>query len=179
TAAAEKVEDAENYRKMADDYLNTLKRVQADFENYKKRVRKEKADTIRYATEGLLTKLLGITDNLKRGADCATNLTNPNCLEDMIEGINLISKQFHDLFAEYGIVPYESVGAPFNPALHECICLTERDDLPENSVVEEFQTGYKIHDRVLRVAKVSVSKKPESQSDNSAPACEEIAGDKT
>ena len=159
----EQNEDAEYYKKMAEDYLDTLRRVQADFENYKKRVRKEKADTIRYATEGILAKLIGITDNLKRGTDCAANLTNPNCLEDMIEGIMLINKQSHDLLAEYGVTPYQSVGKQFDPALHECICLVEQDDLPENTVVEEFQTGYKIHDRVLRPAKVSVSKKTESK----------------
>ncbi|MFH1538097.1 MAG: nucleotide exchange factor GrpE [bacterium] len=159
--AREDVDEVEKLRKQSEEYLDTLRRVQADFENYKKRVKRERADTIAFANEGIIRKLLGVVDNLDRGISCAEGEGGSE--EDLLAGIKLVSKQFLDVLSDYGVEPFESAGQPFDPTRHECLYVLERDDLPDQTNVEELEKGFKMRDRVLRVAKVSVSKKPQAE----------------
>lgn len=166
-------DELEKCRKQADEYLDTLRRVQADFENYKKRVKKERSETIAYANEGIAKRLLGVVDNLERGISCAEGEGGSE--EDLLAGIKLVRKQFLDVLAEYGVEPFESAGKPFDPTSQECLYVLERDDLPDETVVEELEKGFRMHERVLRVAKVSVSRKPlaaEGEEEASGAPCE-------
>lgn len=151
--------EAEKLKKQADEYLDMLRRVQADFENYKKRVKREKVETIAYANESMARKLLSVVDNLERGIDCAR--AGSGGADDLISGIELVVKQFTDILGEYNVHAFDSVGKPFDPTRHECLYVKPCDDVPDQTVVEEMEKGYTMHERVLRVAKVAVSRKPE------------------
>ncbi|MEW5945632.1 MAG: nucleotide exchange factor GrpE [bacterium] len=164
--AGETAPDAETLRKRAEEYLDTLRRVQADFDNYRKRARKEKAETIRYANREMILKLLDVLDNLERavGSAARCDVNSSRCIAP---GVEMICRQFGEMLAEYGVAPFRSKDEPFDPARHECVYTLEREDVPENTVVEELQRGYLMHDGVLRAARVAASRKP------SAPApCE-------
>lgn len=152
--------------KRAAEYLDMLQRLKAEFENYKKRVRREQADTIRYANEKLLLKLLPVLDNLQRGIEASRQA---GLDESIIEGIAMVERQFLEALAEYGVVPLESLNQPFDPNRHEAMTAMERDDVDENTVIMEMERGYGIHDRVLRAARVIVSRKPEPAEAPEAP----------
>jgi molecular chaperone GrpE len=150
----------------AAEYLDMLQRLKAEFENYKKRVRREQADTIRYANEQLLLKLLPVLDNLRRGIEASRQA---GLDESIIEGIAMVERQFIDALQEYGVAPFESLNLPFDPNRQEAMTALERDDVEENTVIMEMERGYVIHDRVLRVARVIVSRKPASDEAPEAP----------
>jgi molecular chaperone GrpE len=154
---------------VADEYLDMLRRMKAEFENYKKRTRREKADTIRFANEDVFRKMLPILDNLQRGIAIAHE---QGMSQDMFKGIEMVGKQIQDLLADYGVVPFESLNKPFDPNYHEPMSMVDRDDVEDNTVVQELEHGYMMHDRVLRVARVIVSRKPagESQADDTGSA---------
>lgn len=155
----------------AAEYLDMLQRMKADFENFKKRSRKEKSDTIRFANEDLLRKTLPIVDNLDRGLGFARA---QGMATDMLKGFEMVEKQLLDLLADYGVTPFESLNATFDPNVHEPMTMLERDDVDENTVIEELERGYMIHDRVLRVARVIVSRKPAGE--DPAPGAGDDAG---
>lgn len=141
----------------AAEYLDMLQRLKAEFENYKKRVRREQAGTIKFANEQLLLKLLPVLDNLQRGMDASRQA---GLDESIIEGIAMVERQFLDVLSDYGVAPFESLNEPFDPNRHEAMTALERDDVDEDTVIMEMQRGYGIHDRVLRAARVIVSRKP-------------------
>lgn len=141
----------------ADEYLDMLQRLKAEFENFKKRTRREKADTIRFANEEVLRKILPILDNLQRGISMAGE---QGMSEDMLKGMSMVARQLEDLIADYGVVPFESLNEPFDPNRHEPMTMVDRDDVEDNTVVQELERGYMMHDKVLRVARVIVSRKP-------------------
>ena len=155
----------------AAEYLDMLQRMKAEFENFKKRSRKEKSDTIRYANEDLLRKILPIVDNLQRGLGFARS---QGMDPDMLKGMELVEKQLLDMLADYGVTAFESLNARFDPNAHEPMTMIDRGDVEENTVVEELERGYMIHDRVLRVARVIVSRKPAG--DDPAPEDGDDAG---
>lgn len=141
------------------EYLDHLQRLKAEFENYKKRTAREKQDTIRYANEQLLSRLLGVLDNLKRGAGYAAKNAQD---EEILKGIQLVQRQVEDLAADFGVKPFECAGKPFDPNFHEPLYTVENPDIEPNTVVDEVETGYLYHEKVLRPAKVSVSRRPEN-----------------
>lgn len=141
----------------AAEYLDMLQRLKAEFDNYRRRTKKEKADTIVYACEGVVEKILPILDNLQRGIEFSRK---SGISDDLLKGITMVEKQLLDLLAEYGVQPFESLGQKFDPNVHEPMHVLERDDVDEDTVIEEFQRGYKIHDKLLRVAKVVISRGP-------------------
>jgi molecular chaperone GrpE len=132
-----------------DKYL----RLAAEFENYKRRGQREQGEAIRFANEGLLKEMLPIVDNLERAI--RSTKASPT-LDGVAQGVDLTLKQFLETLARFGVRPITSVGEPFDPARHQAVSRTA-GDAPENSVVEEYQRGYLLHDRVLRPAMVSVS----------------------
>ncbi len=132
-----------------DKYL----RLAAEFENYKRRGQREQGEAIRFANEGLLKEMLPIVDNLERAIRSAK--ASPT-LDGITQGVDLTLKQFLETLARFGVRPIASVGEPFDPARHQAVSRTA-GDAPENSVIEEYQRGYLLHDRVLRPAMVSVS----------------------
>ncbi len=142
-------EAKENY----DRYL----RMAADFENYKKRAAKEKEDYVKFGNEDLIKAILPFIDNLERAVSHAEKVHETGV---MIEGARLILQQVLQALNKFGVSSFESVGKPFDPARPEAMLVVETDQHEPNQVVEEFQRGYLLRDRLLRPATVSVSKSP-------------------
>ncbi len=151
--AAKTREAAENY----DRFL----RERAELENFKKRMQRERADALRYCTEGLVRDLLPIIDDLERTAEHAEGGGNG---QPLVEGIRLILKKAFDVLDRHGVKRIEANGQQFDPALHEAITQVFKRDREPNQVVDQFLPGYRLHDRLLRPAQVSVSAKPPVES---------------
>lgn len=137
------------------DETNRLLRLQADFENYKKRVEREREATRRHANAGLMTRLLPVLDNFER----AVSVLPPNGdVEGSIQhGVVLIFKQLLEELRQEGLTAIDSVGEQFDPHLHDAVATDVQKELPHHTVVEEMQRGYMIHDRVLRPSLVKVN----------------------
>lgn len=147
---------------LAKDYLDHLKRLQADFENYKKREEKRRKEFLEFANQELLSKLLVVVDNLERAIESSQNTTN---VEAIKEGIDKILKEFHQILNQEGVKPINSIGNKFNPFQHEAMSVVETDQFPEDTITEELRKGYYFKSKVLRPAmvKVAVSVKKEKK----------------
>ncbi|OGQ50710.1 MAG: nucleotide exchange factor GrpE [Deltaproteobacteria bacterium RIFCSPLOWO2_02_FULL_53_8] len=149
--AAKTGEAADNY----DKYLRSC----ADFENYKKRAEREKADCIAFANENLLSEILPVVDNFVRSLDHANDDTT---LASLKEGVGLIIEQTWGVLKKYGLVEVAALGEKFDPSLHHAISHEETTDSAPGTVVKEFQKGYILKGRLLRPSMVSVAKEPEA-----------------
>ena len=133
-----------------------LLRLQAEFDNYKKRMAREKTEFLKFATENLLLEFLPVLDNLERAvASARAESVNREAVAD---GIEMIVRLFRSTLDKAGVKPMEAAGQPFDPGLHQAIAQVETADGPENLVVEEVQKGYLLEGRVLRAAMVKVSR---------------------
>ena len=143
-------------------YQDKYMRLAAEFENYKKRAQRDQSDSIRYANESLLKNLLSTIDNLERaiqsGKDAGT--TGP-----LLEGIELTHKQILETVGKLGVRQVSSAGGVFDPNIHQAVAQVESDTAEPNTVVEEFQKGYFLHDRILRPAMVTVAKEKSEQTE--------------
>jgi len=152
-----KIEEKE---KEVKEHYDRLLRVAADLENYKRRAAKEKEEWIKFANEDLIKAILPFLDNLERAVNHSEKVQDTGV---MIEGVRLTIQQLLKALSKFGVSPIESVGKPFDPAVHQAMLLVETDRHEPNRVVEEFQRGYLLNDRLLRPATVSVSKPPEKE----------------
>ncbi len=134
-----------------------LKRLQADFENYKKRVEREREEFARLVEDRFLLKILPIYDNMERAFRAYDHNSDK---DSFIEGMERIFAQFSDFLRGEGVRPIEALGRPFDPLLHEALLAVETDG-PPNVVLEEFERGYLRAERVLRPSRVKVSKRRE------------------
>lgn len=147
--------ELDKVRAERDDYLNLLKRTKADFENYQKRMQKERQQERQYMYGPLLFDLLPILDNLQRAIDAATQAGETSSL---VDGVVLVQKQFLDLLKRYQVHPIEAEGKPFDPHLHQAMMQQPSAEHEPNTVIQVIEQGYTTHDRVLRPAKVIVSR---------------------
>lgn len=140
------------------EYYDRLLRVSADFENYKKRSAREADNFRKFANESILKDLLPVVDNLERAIQSSANIgeDGKSCIS---EGVELTLKEILRVLERYGVKPVEAVGKPFDPVFHEAVMQEVSDEVPENTVLKEFQKGYALHERLLRAAMVAVSKK--------------------
>jgi len=136
------------------EYLKHLERLQADFDNYKKRQEKKQKEFIEFANEGLINNLLSVIDNLERALDSTKNEKDTRAIR---EGINNTLKEFYNILKKEGVVPMESIGHRFDPYKHEAVMRIDTDKYSEDTVIEEFQKGYYIKSKVLRPAMVKVA----------------------
>ncbi|MDD4894163.1 MAG: nucleotide exchange factor GrpE [Candidatus Omnitrophica bacterium] len=141
----------------AKEYQDKLLRLQADFDNTRKRLDKEKQDFVKFANEGIILELLNILDDLERTVDLAQSKHQD--LQVFLKGVEMILAHLYEMLKEYGVKPIEAEGKIFDPNYHEALMQAENKDLPEHTIVEELQKGYLLNDRVIRTAKVKVSKK--------------------
>ncbi|MBI5388941.1 nucleotide exchange factor GrpE [Candidatus Woesearchaeota archaeon] len=149
------------------ELTNNLQRLQAEFENFKKRTEKEKAEFQDYADAKLLAALLPVADSFELAFK---SKQNP---QEFIKGMELLHKQFLTFLEKNNLRPILGVGKQFNPHLQE-VLLQETTDQPDGVVLDILQKGYMIKDKILRFAKVKVSKKKEEQHDNqgdTTPEC--------
>ncbi len=141
-----KKEALENY----DRYL----RVSAEFDNYKKRVQKDRADLINYGNEKLIKELLPIIDSMERALNHGSNSQD---IDAFVEGLRLIYEQLIVSLKKHGVESIESIGQEFDPNFHEAMMKVESDELDDNKIVEEFEKGYLLNGRLLRPSKVSIA----------------------
>ncbi|MDR3762622.1 MAG: nucleotide exchange factor GrpE [Acidobacteriota bacterium] len=134
-------------------YLDRLARLQAEFDNFRKRNARELQEFRDYALTDALKQLLPILDSLDRAtkAEAAT-------VEDMRNGLELIDRQFHDTLSRLGVEPIETKGQKFDPNLHQAVAAVPSAEVEEGGIVEELARGYRLRDRVLRATMVSVAK---------------------
>lgn len=142
------------------DYWDRLLRLQADFENTRKRLEREKQDFVKFANEGLIFELLNILDDLERTVELAQSQHQD--LAVFLKGVEMILAHLYEMLKEYGVRPIEAQGKLFDPHYHEALMQVENKDLPEHTIIEELQKGYLLNDRVIRTAKVKVAKKPDT-----------------
>lgn len=140
-------------RQEAEDYKNRWVRLQADFDNFRKRVQREKEELVKYASAQLCESLLPVLDNFQFAL--AAKDEQP---EKVAEGVELIQRQLEEVLEKEGLTPVPTVGEEFNPALHEAVLVEESADYPENTVMEELRRGYLLNDRLIRPAMVKVAK---------------------
>jgi len=146
----------------AKEFADKCLRLQADFENTRKRLEREKQDFVKFANEGIILELLNVLDDLERSVSLAE--THKEDLTAFLKGVEMILAHLYEMLKEYGLKPIEAEGKKFDPHYHEALLQIENKDLPENTVVEELQKGYLLNERVIRTAKVKVSKKLEDRS---------------
>ncbi|MFZ3129760.1 MAG: nucleotide exchange factor GrpE [Desulfosporosinus sp.] len=138
----------------AEDHYVQLQRLQADFDNYRKRTQKEKTELIKYASERLVGELLPVLDNFDRAVSAAK--VNPD-FASFSQGVEMILRQMQTALSKEGLKAMDAVGQPFDPNLHEAVLREASDEHPENTVVEVLQKGYYLKEKVLRPSMVKVS----------------------
>jgi molecular chaperone GrpE len=150
----ERAADAESkYKEMQDRYL----RLNAEFDNYKKRMMRENSDRLKYFNMELIKELLPSVDNLERAISHAGDENSD--LENMIEGLQMVYKGMQEAFGKFGVSEIESIGKEFDPNCHQAVGMIESQEVPENYVAEECLKGYYLHDRIIRPTMVRVSGK--------------------
>ena len=129
--------------------------ARADLENTRKRLQREKEDSVRYANSSLLEKLLPVVDNFELGLTAARQSTEASAV---LSGMGMVQKQLEEFLREQGMLTIDAVGQKFDPNLHEALGEEASDEAPEGVVIRQLRKGYKLKDRLLRPANVFVSK---------------------
>lgn len=137
------------------NYLDRLARLQAEFDNFRKRSVRDQQDFRDYALAEALRSLLPILDSLDRALK-----TTGVSVEDFRSGIELVDKQFHDALSKLGVEPVGAEGEIFDPNLHQAVQMVDTDEVEDHRVIDELQRGYRIKDRLLRPAMVRVARNP-------------------
>ncbi len=145
--------EVEALQKKCDEVNDKLVRLQAEFQNYKKRTEKEKLSTYSLATQKVFEELLPIMDNMKRALD-----SEGDSEQKIYDGVKMIKKSLDDLFEKNNVKEIEATGEEFDPQKHSAMLVEEVDGVDANIVLEEFLKGYTMGDRVIRHSMVKVSK---------------------
>jgi molecular chaperone GrpE len=165
-AASAVLEDLDSLRsrvavaeQQRDQYLALLQRTRADFENYQKRVQRDLAEERRYAHGAFARELLPVLDNLQRAMEAARQQgeTGP-----LVQGVALVQSHLLDLLGRFGVTPIGALDQPFDPNVHDGVLQQPRTDVTPGTVVEVLEPGYRLHERVLRPARVVVAAPPAS-----------------
>ncbi len=144
------------------DYTETLQRLQAEFENYKKRVDKERTKLLEFANAHLISDFLSIIDSFENAIQVVEK-TEKYSKEDAVKGLKLLFQQTLDLMKRHGLKEIKSEGEKFNPEFHEAVLQESIAEKPDFLVLQEFQKGYLLNGKVLRHSKVLVNKHPEEK----------------
>ncbi len=144
--------EIEQKNRKIDELTDTLKRLQAEFENYKKRIDKEKIEFVKFAHADIVAKMLPVLDSFEIA------LKNTTDKEKFVEGIKIIYAQLYSVLEAEGLKPIKAAGEKFDPYKHE-VLMKQESDKPDDTILEEFQKGYMLNDKVLRHSKVKVSGK--------------------
>jgi len=155
----EAVRQRQESERKAADYLDRLKRLQADMENVQKITRRQVQDVTSQASERLLAKLLPSLDSLQQAVNVATS-GNPLLPDETAVGLRMLQEQLTEVLQSEGLEEIAAVGKPLDPELHEVVSYVETDKTPENIIVEEIRRGYTLNGKVIRPSLVVVSKVP-------------------
>ncbi|MFL6428551.1 MAG: nucleotide exchange factor GrpE [Acidobacteriaceae bacterium] len=147
-------EEYERLRAERDGLVDRLARLQAEFDNARKREQRERTDYRAFAVADAVEQFLPVLDNFRLA------LHSNGTAEQLRTGVELIAKQMDDVLRTLNVVPVETVGQPFDPRVHEALESVERTDLPDHQVIDEIRRGYRIKERLLRPALVRISVNP-------------------
>jgi molecular chaperone GrpE len=147
-------EEYERLRAERDGLIDRLARLQAEFDNARKREQRERADYRAFAIADAVEQFLPVLDNFRLA------LNSNGTAEQLRTGVELIAKQMDEVLRSLNVVPVETVGQPFDPRIHEALESVERTDLPDHQVIDEVRRGYRIKERLLRPALVRISVNP-------------------
>jgi molecular chaperone GrpE len=160
--ADDQTTEVEKLKADRDESNNKYFRLYAEFENYKKRVRKEKEEFLAYCNEDLLYELLPVIDNLDMTLKHASE-GNPDAFQSLNQGVENTLRELNRTLDKFGLKAIESAGRPFDPAYHHAMSQVEKPDMEDKTVVQEMRKGYLYKDKVLRPSLVAVSKKTETE----------------
>jgi len=155
-----------------DELLGKLQRVSADYANFQKRMSRQVADSIAYEKEHLLKTLLPVLDNFEHTLEKSKTAES---VDVVLQGIQIVYDQMLDILRSHGVEVVQSLGEPFDPGIHEAMLRREDPERPDNTVLEEFQKGYRLNGRVIRPSRVIVNKLACTE----APTQEEPSGEGT
>jgi len=158
TLAPGQLEELKARATKADEYWDRLLRTTADLENFKKRAAREKNDAIRFANEGLIEKLVPVLDHFDMAL--AATQANAASAQSLQDGVAMIHQQLKKVLIDAGLEEIDAAGQPFDPNRHEAVSQEETGEVPEGQVVRQLRKGYKLRDRLLRPASVTVAKAP-------------------
>ena len=144
----------------AAELKDRLLRAQAEWDNSRKRILREKEEAVRYAGEAILERLLPVIDNFETGLQAAKTATDAKAIA---QGLEMVLAQFQQVLRDAGVEPINAVGQPFDPHRHEALGHHESEEHPEGQVMTQMRKGYKLKDRLLRAASVFVAKPPEGK----------------
>ncbi len=146
--------------KLADDYLEHLQRLKAEFDNYRKRINQKNQELILNIKANIILEILPIYENLEKAIDNAQRQSN---LEALISGLNLVLKQFKEFLNKEGVEKIPTIGEKFNPEIHEAVAITHKKDYEDEVIVNEISPGYLINGKLMKAAKVIVNKIDETK----------------
>jgi molecular chaperone GrpE len=149
-----------------DKLFDKLQRVSADYANYQKRTSKQITDSVAYEKKAIIKSLLPSLDN---SAHALASAAGAGANDGVVKGIRMVFEHMLDALKAHGLEPITAMGAEFNPAVHEAVMQRAEPDKPDNIVLEEFQTGYKLNGQVIRPSKVSVNKLPAKDAEHTEP----------
>ncbi len=149
-------EELERLHSEVADANNRVLMAQADLENFRKRMRRDMEDQIRFASIPIVSDLLHVRDNLVRAAEAAKS-SGTDSSDALLEGVKMLVKHFDDTLAKHGISPIESVGRAFDPNFHQAISQMPNSQFPNGTIAYEAVTGFQMHGRVVRPSQVIVS----------------------
>jgi molecular chaperone GrpE len=155
---AQNQEELEEWKKKHDELKDKLMWVAADLDNYKKRALKEKEEFLKFSQASLLKEFLVVVDNLERAVASIPPDDQDKGFLVLKQGVELTLKQFQSVLEKHGVTKVKTVGEKFDPRFHEVMFQEETDKFPDDTVMEELQSGYLLHDRVLRPALVKTAK---------------------
>jgi molecular chaperone GrpE len=159
TVSTEMLQETVKLAAQAAELKDRLLRAQAEWDNSRKRILKEKEDAVRYASENFLERLLPVLDNFEMGMQAAQTATDA---KSIAQGLEMVLAQFQQVLKDAGVEIVDAVGHPFDPHRHEALGHHESDEHPEGHVMMQMRKGYKLKDRLLRPASVFVAKTPET-----------------
>lgn len=145
-------------RKEAEDWKARTYRAVADLENARRRFTREKEELRKFAIEGIIKEILPVVDNLERAVSHAPDAEDP-----LTQGVRMVLRQFTTVVGNQGAKPFDAVGEPFDPTLHEAMTQMPTNEVPPGHVAQVFQRGWMLHDRLVRPAMVVVAAAPEGE----------------
>jgi molecular chaperone GrpE len=154
TLSSREVEELRKQAAEAQEYLDLARRTQAEFQNYQKRMQREREQERDFARSAYVLELVPVLDNLERALKAARDAGETGSL---VQGVSMVQAQFLEMLKRLGVTPIAALGEPFDPSVHEALVQQPSKDHPPNTVMHVEQAGYKMNERVIRPAKVVVS----------------------
>jgi len=154
------LEEATDFAAKAEEYYDQLLRLRAEFENFRKRMARERLEQARFAAEEIMVAVLPVLDNLERALEAAMADVETDSL---LVGVEMTRTQLLDALSRFGLVRMQVVGVPFDPNLHEAVDYAPSDEHPDGVILEELQHGYMLNGKVVRPALVRVSSGPNAR----------------